>query len=92
MGFPGGSVVRNLPANAGDVGDTDSVPGLGKAPGGGNGNLLWYSYLENPMNRGAWRAIVHGVTKRQTRLSTQASHIPLFGSKKSILAQAAITK
>ena len=59
-------MVKNLPDNAGDVGDTDSVPGLERAPGGGNGNLVWYSYLENPMDRGAWQAIVHGVTKRQT--------------------------
>ena len=60
MGFPGGPVVKNLPADAGDVG---SVPGLGRPPGGGNGNPLQYSCLENSMDRGAWRATVHGVTK-----------------------------
>ena len=49
-GFPGGSVVKNLPVNAGDVG---SIPGLGRAPGEGNGNSLQYSCLGNPMNRGA---------------------------------------
>ena len=59
-GFRGGSVVKNPPANAGDVG---SVPGLGRSPGGGNGNLLWYSRLGNPMDRGAWRAAIHGVAK-----------------------------
>ena len=60
MSFPGGSVVKNLPANAGDAG---SIPGLARSPGGGNGNPLQYSCLENPMDRGAWWATVHGVTK-----------------------------
>ena len=55
----GGSVVKNLPVNAGDMG---SILGLGRAPGEGNGNLLQYSCLRNPMDRGAWQAIVHGVT------------------------------
>ena len=59
-GFPGGSVVKNLPANAGEVG---SVPGLGRSPGEGNGNPLKYSCLENPMDRGAWRVIVREVAK-----------------------------
>ena len=54
-GFPGGSVVKNLPANAGDVG---SIPGLGRSPGEGNGSPLQYSCLENPIDRGAWRATV----------------------------------
>ena len=62
-GFPGGSVVKNLPANAGDVG---LIPGSGRSVGGGNDNPLQYSCLGNPMDRGAWRAIVHGVTKSQT--------------------------
>ena len=62
-GFPGGSVVKNLPANAGDA---RLIPGLGRSPGGGNGNPLQYSCLKNPMDRGAWRATVHGVTKGQT--------------------------
>ena len=60
MGFPGGSVVKNPPTNAGDTG---SIPGLGRSPGEGNGNPLQYSFLGNPMGRGAWWAIVHGVTK-----------------------------
>ena len=51
MGFPGGSVVKNLPANARVA---VSIPGLGRSPGEGNGNPLQYSYLENPMDRGAW--------------------------------------
>ena len=66
VGFPGGSVVKNLPANAGDVG---LISGLGRFPGIGNGNPLLYSCLENSMDRGAWRAEVHGVAKSQTRLS-----------------------
>ena len=69
MGFPGGSVVKNLPDNAGDTGDMGLIPGSRRSPGVGNGNPLQYSCLENLMDRGAWRAIVHGVTKSQTRLS-----------------------
>ena len=65
MGFPGDSVVKNPPANAGDAG---SIPGSGRSPGGGNGNPLQYSCLENSMDRGAWQATVHGVTKSQTQL------------------------
>ena len=56
-------MVKNPPANAGDVGDTDSIPGSGRSPGGGNGNPVQYSCLENPMDRGASRATVHGVTE-----------------------------
>ena len=63
LGFPGGSVVKNLPDSAGDIGDVSLIPGLGISPGGGNGNPLQYSCLENSMDRGAWRATVHGVTK-----------------------------
>ena len=58
-------MVKNPSANAGDPG---LVPGLGKSPGGGYGNPLQYSCLENPVDRGSWRAAVHGVTKSQTRL------------------------
>ena len=65
-GFPGGSVVESPPANAGDSG---SIPGLGRCPGGGHGNRLRYSCLENPVDRGAWWATVHGVTKSRTRLN-----------------------
>ena len=56
-GFPVALVVKNLPANAGDVRDSSLFPGLGRSPGGGNGNPLQYSYLENVMDRGAWWAI-----------------------------------
>ena len=63
-------VVKNPPANAGDTGDTGLIPGLGRPPGGGDGNLLQYSYLGNPMHRGTWWAIVRGVTKNWTRLSS----------------------
>ena len=57
-----------MPANAGDIRDTGSIPGLGRSPGGGYGSPLQCSHLENPMDRGAWRATVHGVTKSQTQL------------------------
>ena len=53
LGFPGGSLVKNPPANAGDGGDAGSIPGLGRSPGGGNGNPLQYSFLDKPMNSGA---------------------------------------
>ena len=59
-------MVKNPPANAGDVG---LIPVLGRSPGGGNGNPLWHPCLENPMDRGAWQATVHGVAKSQTRLN-----------------------
>ena len=63
MGFPGGSLGKNLP------GDVGSIPGLGRSPGEGNGNPLQYSYLENPMDRGAWKATVLGFAKSLTQLS-----------------------
>ena len=59
-------VVKNLPANAGEVRDTGLIPRLGRSLGGGHGNPLQYSCLENPMDRGAWWATVHRVTKSQT--------------------------
>ena len=61
-------VVKNQPASAGDIGDMGLIPGLGRPPGGGHGNPLQYSCLENPMDRGAWWVPVHGVTKNQTLL------------------------
>ena len=67
--FPGGSVVKNQPANAGDTGDTGSIPGWGRFPGRGNGNPLQYSCLENSMDRGAWWAEVHGVANSWPWLS-----------------------
>ena len=65
-------VVKNLPANAGNVRDLSLIPGLGRSPGKGNGYPLQYSCLENPMDRRAWQATVHGVTKSWTRLSDLA--------------------
>ena len=62
-GFPGGSVVKNPSANARDAGEVGLIPGLGRSPGGANGNSLQYSSLGNPMDRRAWRATVYGVTK-----------------------------
>jgi len=65
--FPGGSVVKNLPVNAGDTGDMGLILGSGRSPGEGNGNTLLSSCLENLMGRGDWQAIVHGVTKESDR-------------------------
>ena len=65
-GFLGSTVVENLPANAGDVG---SISGSVRSPGVGNGNPIQYSCLENSIDRGAWRATVHGVAKSRTQLS-----------------------
>ena len=62
-------VVKNPPADAGDTRDAGLIPGSGRSPGGGNGNPLQYSCLETPMDRGAWWAIVHGVTKSRRSLS-----------------------
>jgi len=56
-------VVENLPANSGDIKDMDSTSGSGRPPGGGHANPLQYSFLENPVDRGAWWAIVHGVAE-----------------------------
>ena len=66
LGFPGGSEVK---ASACNIGDLGSIPGSGRSPGEGNGSPLQYSCLENPMDRGAWQATVHGVAKSQTPLS-----------------------
>ena len=59
-------MVKNLPANAGDAGDVGWILGLGRSPGGGHGNPLQYSCLQNPMDKGAWQVMVHRVTKSQT--------------------------
>ena len=66
MGFPGGAKVKNLPVRAGDIRDAGLIPGLGRSAGGGHGNPLQYSCLENPMDRGAWWATVHTATKSWT--------------------------
>ena len=67
-------MVKHPPANAGDAGDTDSIPGSGRYPGEENGNPLQYSCLENPMDRGAWQIMVHRVAKSQTLLKRLSTH------------------
>ena len=67
-------VVKNPPANVGDVRDSGSIPGLGRSPGGGHVNPLQYSCLENPMDRGSWQSMVHGVAKSQTWLKQLSTH------------------
>ena len=82
-GFPGGTVVKHLPVNAGDARDLGSIPGSGRSPGEGNGNPLQYSCLENPMDRGAWWATVHGVAKSWTWLSNWVcTHTPTLRTPK----------
>ena len=66
IGFPGGTVVKNSPASAGIIRDVGLIPGSGRSPGGGSGNPLQYSCLDNPMDRGAPWVIVHGVAKGGT--------------------------
>ena len=75
MGFPGGTVVKNLPANAGDSG---SIPGSGRSPRGGNGNPFQYSCLENPVDRGVWWAAVHGVAKESDMTEQLSTHACKF--------------
>ena len=72
-------VVKNPPANAGDVRDMGSIPGPGRPPGEGNGNPLQHSCLENPTDRGAWRATVHEAPKSQTRLKQLSAHAHALG-------------
>ena len=69
-------VVKNPPTNAGNIRDGCLFPGSGRSPGEGNGNPLQYSCLENPMDRGAWRATVHEVAKSQTLLKQRSMHTP----------------
>ena len=66
--------VKDPPADAGNARDVGLIPGSGRSPGGGHGNPLQYSSLENPMDRGAWWATVHGVAKSQTRLEQLSMH------------------
>ena len=68
MGFLVALVVKNMPANAGDIRNEGLIPGLGRSSGERNGNPLQYSCLENPMNRGAWQAVVYRVVKSLIRL------------------------
>ena len=71
-------VVKNLPANEGDIRDTGLIPGLGRSPGGGHGNPLQYSCLGNAVDRGAWWATVYGVSTSQTRLKRLSRHTKQF--------------
>ena len=74
-------MVKNPPANAGNIRDPGSIPGSGGSPEEGHGNPLQYFYLENPMDRGAWRATVHGVTMDQIQLKQLSSRsIPVIVS------------
>ena len=96
MGFPGDSVVKNQPANAGDTGDMGSIPGLGRSARGENGNCLWYSSLGNPIDRGACWATVHRVTKSQTQLNNHAcadrNYILLYHFPKYISTNTSFTQ
>ena len=75
LGFSGGTVVKNLLANAGDAGDWGLISGSERSPAEGNGNPFQYSCLENPRDRGAWQATVYRVAKSQTQLSTYVAQI-----------------
>ena len=71
-------MVKNLPANAGNVRDVGLIPGLGRSLEGGHGNSFQYSSLENPMDRGAWQATVHRVAMSQTRLNRLSTHTSIL--------------
>ena len=78
-------MIEHLAANAGDTG---SIPGSGRFPGGGQGNPLQYSCLENPMDRGAWQAMVQRVAKSQTRLKQLSKHVWYWPNKEKTLGLA----
>ena len=80
-------VVKNSPASAGEVTDSGSIPESGPSPGGGNGNPLQCSCLENPTDRGAWWATVHGVAKSQTQLKQLSMHTHIATRKGRTLDQ-----
>ena len=86
QGLLGDSVVKNLPANAGEARDSGSIPGLGRSPGIGNDNPLQYSSLENSMDRGAWWATVHGFQRLDTT-ERQQKHTHLSRKHSDTLAQ-----
>ena len=77
-GFPDNAVVKNSPANAGNM---DLILGWGRCPGGGHGNLLQYFCLKNPMDRGAWRATVCGVTEESDTTERMSMHIRMHSAK-----------
>ena len=74
-------MVKNPPSNAGDIGDLGSIPGSGRSPGGGYGNPLQYSCLENFTDRGAWWATVHRVAKSWTQLKQLSMHTCIYGTR-----------
>ena len=74
-------MVKNPPSNAGDIGDLGSIPGSGRSPGGGYGNPLQYSCLENFTDRGAWWATVHRVAKSWTQLKQLSMHTCIYGPR-----------
>ena len=83
-------VVKNLPANAGDIRYVGAIPRLGRFPRAGNGKPLQYSCLENPMDRGAWRA--HGVVKSQTQLKTLRTHVGFWNKSPTFPSGASISQ
>ena len=78
LGFPGVLVVKNPPSNSGDLRDMDSIPGLGRSPGGGHVNPLQYSCQKNPMDRAAWQATVHSISKSWTWLKQLSMHTNIY--------------
>ena len=85
-------VVKNLPANARDIRVVGSTPGSRRSPGGGHGNPLQYSCLENPMDRGAWRATVHRLTKSWTRLKRLNTHTCMVKARGEKMAPDSLVK
>ena len=77
-GFPVTLMVKDPPVSAEDIRDLSLTPGSGRSPGGGHGNPLQYSGLENPMDRGAWQAIVHKVAQSRTQLKQLSTHSPIL--------------
>ena len=87
MELPNDSSDKGSVYNSGDAGDVASIPGLGRSPGGGNGNPFQYSCLGNPIDRGAWRAAIHGVAKSQTTITFPVCPgFPIFGTLWHIFA------
>ena len=78
LGFSDGTVAKNLPGKAGDPRNVGLIPGSGRSPGVGNGNPLQYPCLRNPLDRGAWRATVHGLAKNWTQMSMHMQHADPF--------------
>ena len=86
QGFvPGGSAVWNLPAGQEDAGDVGSIPGWGRSPGGGHSSPFQYSCWDNPMDRGTWWAIVHGVTRSWSDATDAAKHEQALGFVNSVI-------